>query len=156
MDTDETITPRQYNTYRHWRMAAENVDACLNRMLSKDELSMAEMRVLIILNDAADMRLRMSDLASDANHSPSRSSHTITRMEARGWVKRVPHETDRRVIYVTMTSAGKALYDKVAPRYRAAISRWFVDAINPDRIESFDQDMMRIIAATTYSLTPGV
>ena len=156
MSSDDPITPSQYNTYRHWRLAAENVDACLNRILSHDELSMVEMRVLIILNDAPDMRLRMSDLASDANHSPSRSSHTITRMETRGWVKRLPHETDRRVIYVMLTSAGKALYDKVAPRYRSAIRRWFVDAIDPDRMEAFDQDMMRIIAATNYSLTPGL
>ena len=117
---------------------------------------MAEMRVLIILNDAPEMRLRMSDLASDANHSPSRSSHTITRMETRGWVKRLPHETDRRVIYVTLTSAGKALYDKVSPRYMASVRRWFVDAIGPERVEAFDQDMMRIIAATNYSLTPGL
>jgi len=156
MDSDDTLTPGQYNTYRHWRMAAENVDACLNRMLAKDELSMAELRVLIILNDAPEMRLRMSDLASDANHSPSRSSHTITRMEARGWVKRLPHETDRRVIYVTLTTAGKALYDKVSPRYRASVKRWFVEAIGAEHVEAFDQDMMRVIAATNYSLTPGL
>jgi len=152
----ETVKPDQFASYRHWRVAMESLDACLNRTLGHDGLSLAELRVLVVLSEASDRRLRMSDLASDAHHSPSRSSHTITRMESRGWVKRIPHETDRRVIYVTTTPAGVALFTKVMPRYEAAIKRWFVDAVGAARINELDQDMCRIIVATNDATVFGV
>lgn len=134
----------------------ENLDACLNRILGTDCLTLAELRVLLVLNDSPDKRLRMSDLAIDAHHSPSRSSHTITRMEARGWVKRIPHESDRRVIYVTMTPAGAALFDRVMPRYQAAITQWFFNAVGEERLDALDQDMRRIIVATNDATALGV
>jgi len=155
MTSDDMMTAAQYAAYRHWLVAFDTLEAYLNRMLGRDGLSMSEYRVLVVLTEAPDGRLRMSDLASDAHHSPSRSSHTITRMEARGLVKRLPHATDRRVIYVALTPAGADLYTKAMPRYQAAVKRIFVDAVGPDNIAQLDRLMRRIAAATGETSNPA-
>jgi DNA-binding MarR family transcriptional regulator len=46
----------------------------------------------------------------------------LDRMEKAGWVMRSDHPTDRRVYCVTLTTEGKALHERVMPRYVKAIS----------------------------------
>jgi len=154
MTSEDMMTADQYSTYRHWLIAFDTLEAYLNRMLGRYGLSMSEYRVLVVLTEAPDGRLRMSDLANDAHHSPSRSSHTITRMEARGWVKRLPHTTDRRVIYVSLTPAGADLLTRARPRYQSTVKRIFVDAIGAENVAQLDLLMRRIIAATSESPSP--
>jgi DNA-binding MarR family transcriptional regulator len=45
----------------------------------------------------------------------------IDRMEKAGWVRRADDPADRRVYRITLTPAGRKLWSKVEPRYRAAI-----------------------------------
>jgi len=47
----------------------------------------------------------------------------LDRMEGSGWVKRTDHPSDRRVYVVTLTSAGRKLWQKVLPEYVAAVRR---------------------------------
>ena len=91
----------------------------------------------------------MSDLANDAHHSLSRSSHTIARMEARDWVVRIPHESDRRVTYVKLTPEGVTLLEQARPHYHAAIRRVFVQAIGDERMGELDNILQGIISSTT-------
>lgn len=146
------LTADQYATYKHWMVSTEYMDAYLNRMLTAFGLTMTEYRMMVVLTDAPGQRLRMSDLASDARHSLSRSSHTIARMESRGWVKRVPHDSDRRVIFVTPTPEGLELFERARPAYHANVRRIFVDAIGEDLIEAIDGAAQRIISSTTAML----
>jgi len=150
------IAPDQYTAYRDWLIATDTLETYLNRALARDGLSMSEYRVLVVLSEAPDGHLRMSDLASDAHHSPSRSSHTIARLESRGWVRRTPHATDRRVVFVALTPAGEALYAQARPRYHAALKRIFVDAVGPENIPELDATMRRIIAATGVTQAIGL
>ena len=46
----------------------------------------------------------------------------LDRMAKSGWVLRSDHPTDRRVYCVTLTSTGRALHERVMPRYVKAIS----------------------------------
>jgi len=47
----------------------------------------------------------------------------LDRMEQSGWVKRADHPSDRRVYVVTLTAAGRQLWQKVLPEYVAAVGR---------------------------------
>ena len=47
----------------------------------------------------------------------------LDRMERSGWVKRADHPSDRRVYMVTLTAAGRQLWQKVLPEYVAAVRR---------------------------------
>ena len=146
--SDDLLTPQQTNTFRRWLVANDDMEAYLNRSLAAFGMSMTEYRMLVVLLEAPAERLRMSDLANDAHHSLSRSSHTIARMEARGWVKRIPHESDRRVTYVILTDDGKALLDRARPQYHTAIRRVFVTAVG-DQMANLDSMLQGIISAST-------
>jgi len=145
---NELLTPEQYLIFRRWLVANDSMEAYLNRALAVFGLSMTEYRMLVVLTEAPAERLRMSDLANDAHHSLSRSSHTIARMEARGWVKRIPHESDRRVTYVTMLPDGTALLERARPHYHAAVRRVFINAVG-DKMDELEAILTGIIAATT-------
>ena len=146
---DELLSPAQYGTFRRWLIANDYMEGYLNRSLATYGLSMTEYRMFVVLSEAPTERLRMSDLANDAHHSLSRSSHTIARMEARGWVVRIPHESDRRVTYVKLTPEGMALLERARPQYHAAIRRVFVQAIGDDKMADLDSILQGIISSTT-------
>ena len=142
------MSREQYVAYRHALIASEGLETYLNRQLAGDGLSTTECRILAALAEMPDSRLRMSDLAGDAHHSPSRTSHTVARMEARGWVFRVPGEGDRRVTYVCLTDAGTELEKKATNTYLTSIKRVFIDAIGEEDRPIFDTIAKRVIGAT--------
>ncbi len=79
--------------------------------------------VLAVLSEAPDRRLRLSELAHQANASLSRLSHVVTRLEKRGWARR---ETvaGTRGAFAVLTDEG---YDKVveaAPGMSPPFRRW--------------------------------
>jgi DNA-binding MarR family transcriptional regulator len=45
----------------------------------------------------------------------------VDRMEKAGWVRRTDDPADRRVYRVTLTPAGRRLWEKVAPAYEAVV-----------------------------------
>ena len=45
----------------------------------------------------------------------------LDRMEKAGWVRRTDHPEDRRVYRVVLTPAGRALWQRVTPRYLAVV-----------------------------------
>ncbi len=47
----------------------------------------------------------------------------LDRMEKAGWVQRADDPTDRRVYCVTLTAAGRKLWEKVSPRYLAVVAQ---------------------------------
>jgi len=150
-DSDNLLTPEQYNTFRRWLVANDYMEAYLNRTLAVYGLSMTEYRMLVILTESQSNRRRMSDLANDAHHSLSRSSHTIARMEARGWVVREPHDTDRRVTYVKLTPDGIAVLEQARPSYHNAIRRVFIQAVGAIPLPEVDDVLQGIITATTLN-----
>ena len=57
----------------------------LDHQLQREaEMGHSSYIVLAMLSEAPGRSLRMSDLAARANSSPSRLSHTVTRLEERG------------------------------------------------------------------------
>jgi DNA-binding MarR family transcriptional regulator len=45
----------------------------------------------------------------------------VDRMEKAGWVRRADDPADRRVYRVKLTSAGRALWEKISPAYEAVV-----------------------------------
>jgi DNA-binding MarR family transcriptional regulator len=57
----------------------------------------------------------MSDLADHLHASRSRLSHSVTRLEERGWVTRVSCPTDKRGTYATLTEPGLSALEMATP-----------------------------------------
>jgi DNA-binding MarR family transcriptional regulator len=107
----------------------------LDAQLRRDSgLNLFDYYVLSSLSMAEGRRRRMSDLAVQANASPSRVSNVVGRLEARGWVTRQSQEHDRRSTVATLTDAG---WDKVvaaAPGHVAAVRRLLIDRLSPPQL----------------------
>jgi DNA-binding MarR family transcriptional regulator len=63
----------------------------------------------------------MSDLARRANQSQSRLSHTVARLEERGWVRRERATEDGRGNRAVLTDAGWDVVRAAAPGHAAAV-----------------------------------
>ncbi|PTR32377.1 DNA-binding MarR family transcriptional regulator [Rhodococcus sp. OK519] len=110
--TDTTwLSGPQQEAWRTLVSLVTRLPAALDTQLQRDsDLSHFEYFVLAVLSEAPDRRLRLSELACQANASLSRLSHVVTRLEKRGWARRET-VTGTRGAFAVLTDDG---YDKVA------------------------------------------
>ena len=109
-------------------------------------MSLGEYEVLVFLSEAPGRRLRMSDLAASVLISRSAVTRRLDGLVRRGWVARVPCETDARVTYAVLTSEGLHQLEAAAPTHLAGVRRHFIDRLG--------QDELRTLAAA-LSKVPG-
>ena len=109
--------------------------AAIEAELQRDAgISQFEYLVLSGLSEAPDRTLRMSDLAAMASGSLSRLSHVVSRLEARGWVRREACPGDGRFINAVLTDDGWAKVVATAPGHVAAVRRLLVDVLTPEQL----------------------
>ncbi|WP_406603885.1 MarR family winged helix-turn-helix transcriptional regulator [Nocardia macrotermitis] len=115
----------------HQRLMAE-----LNRQLQRDsDLSLAEYRILVLLSEAPDHSLRMSDLADGVLSSRSRLTHQIRRMESANLVRRTACEEDGRGVRAHLTDEGMARLRAASTGHATEVRRDFVDLLTPTQLE---------------------
>ena len=135
-----------------WLGASELLMAALDAQLQRDAgFPHAYYAILAQLSQAPERTLRMSDLASVVNASPSRLSHAVSKLEARGWVSRRPGTHDRRSMLATLTDAGHAVLGQQAPGHVAAVRAALFDALSPEQVIQLEQ----ICAAVLDGLDPS-
>jgi DNA-binding MarR family transcriptional regulator len=106
----------------------------LEKDLQPFGLTNNDYEILVNLSEAADKRLRMSDLAAATLQSKSRLSHQITRMENAGLVRRENCESDRRGLYAVLTEQGDEMMKKVAPHHVASVRKHFIDMMSTEEL----------------------
>lgn len=120
---------------RIWR-AYLTATTLLNERLDRDlrevhDLSLPEYEVLVRLSESPQRRLRMAELAASLNHSRSRLTHTVARMESEGLVRRTSCPTDRRGVIAELTDAGYDRLVEAAPTHVAGVRSHLVDVADP-------------------------
>jgi len=134
---------------RAWRTHLE-VSRLLMYQLERDlqpfGLTNNDYEILVNLSEAADRRMRMSDLARSTLQSKSRLSHQITRMESAGLVRREDCDTDRRGLYAVLTDQGWDTMTKVAPHHVASVRAHFIDLVSAAELVSYRAAMEPVVA----------
>ena len=103
---------------------AELLPRELDAQLQRDAgISHAAYVVLAMLSESPSRSRRMSDLARRANQSQSRLSHTVARLEDRGWVRRERSTEDGRGNVAVLTDSGWDIVRSVAPGHVDAVGR---------------------------------
>lgn len=132
---DRWLDEVEQHTWRVWLAVAELLPRTLDAQMQRDAgLTHAAFVVLAMLSEAPDRSRRMSDLARVANQSQSRLSHTVARLEERGWVRRERATEDRRGNLAVLTEAGQQVVARVAPGHVAAVREYFFQALTPEQI----------------------
>jgi len=109
--------------------------AAIEADLQRDAgISQFEYLVLSGLSEAPNRTLRMSDLAAMSSGSLSRLSHVVSRLEARGWVRREACPGDGRFINAVLTDDGWAKVVATAPGHVAAVRRLLIDVLTPEQL----------------------
>jgi len=106
----------------------------LDQQLSRDEsLTHFEYFVLSMLTNSPDRRLAMTPLAAMTNATLPRLSRVVTKLEERGFARRVSSETDARVTVVEITAQGRRKVLAATPGHVANVRRLILEALTEDQ-----------------------
>ncbi len=109
-------------------------------------LTQAEAHVLAYLARHPDAAI--NDLHTSFGHKRSTLTSILDRLEARGWVRRLPHPTSRRLVAVELTEAGSAIGERVSSALDAIEER-----VRAQAGEAAIADFFAVIHALEEELT---
>jgi DNA-binding MarR family transcriptional regulator len=128
------LDEEQQRTWRAWLTLSEVLPRVLDTQLQRDAgISHAAYVVLAMLSEAPGRSRRMSDLARRANQSQSRLSHTVARLEERGWVRRERSAEDGRGNVAVLTDQGWDVVRSVAPGHAEAVRAAMFDPLTGEQ-----------------------
>ncbi len=140
LDADEQ------RTWRAFLSASRLLLDELDRELQRDAgMPHTHYEVLVRLSEAADRRMRMSELARDSHSSRSRLSHAVARMEKAGWVRRESCPTDQRGAFAVLTEEGFAALKAAAPGHVEGVRTHLFDQLTDEQASQ-----LRAISQTLY------
>lgn len=137
-------TPRWLNAdeQRAWRQLAalfQRLPAALDGQLQRDsDLTHFAYFVLAMLSEAPERSLRMSQLAAVSSSSPSRLSHTVRKLEERGWVTRCKSLDDGRGQVARLTAAGWDKLVTTAPGHVEEVRRLVFDELSAEQVRQLE------------------
>jgi DNA-binding MarR family transcriptional regulator len=135
---------------RAWRKLAAMMTllpAALDTQLQRDsDLPHFAYYVLAMLSEAPGRALRMSVLAARSSSSPSRLSHTVSRLESRGLVHRRRADDDGRGQVAELTREGYACLAAAAPGHVQEVRRLVFDGLAPAQVSELDRVCTRLLA----------
>jgi MarR family transcriptional regulator, 2-MHQ and catechol-resistance regulon repressor len=133
--------------------------AALTRQLSaqlvaEHGLTLNEFEVLVLLARAPERAMRRVDLAHDVRLTPSGITRLLDRLQAAGLVGKRQCETDARVSYAQLTTAGIAKLEECAPDQAAAAERLLGERFNEDELASLVELLGRLSAPVDDECQP--
>jgi DNA-binding MarR family transcriptional regulator len=99
-------------------------------------LTMGDYEVLAYLSEAPEQRMRMCDLASALRLTASGLTRRLDGLVRMGAVAREACSSDRRVMFATLTDAGRALLLRAAPDHLDSVRRHFIDLLTPEQVQT--------------------
>src|SRR3712207_4195552 len=150
------LDEEQQRTWRAWLSVAELLPRVLDAQLQRDAgLSHAAYVVLAMLSEAPGRSRRMSDLARRANQSQSRLSHTVARLEERGWVRRERSAEDGRGNVAVLTDAGWDVVRSVAPGHVEAVRAAVFDPLTDEQTRALGDALQAVLDRPAPPHRPG-
>jgi DNA-binding MarR family transcriptional regulator len=138
--TRRSPTPDDLAAWRGFIETSERMRGAIGSRLQADSgLSTGDYSVLLSLSEAADNRVRSSELAATIGWERSRLSHHLGRMEQRGLIRRENCLTDSRGAEAVLTTEGAAAFRRASPPHLHAIQELFVGALTAEQLEAVSE-----------------
>lgn len=134
---------------RDWRAYVDG-SVRLTEIMDRDlktghGLSVSEYEIMVRLSEAPGHRLRMAELAENASQSRSRLSHTCSRLESKGLVKRDNCGTDKRGVFAQLTDEGFAALERAARDHVEVVREYLIDVIDPEDLEAIGRAFTAVL-----------
>ena len=127
--------------HRMWRGYLDSTRLllrALDRQLEADaDISSADFEVLVLLSEAPQRRLRMSELADAAVTTRSGVTRAANRLAKLGWLRRAACPDDKRGWFAELTEPGLEKVRSAAPGHVATVRRNLFDLLSPRDVELF-------------------
>ena len=144
----EWLTDEQQAAWRPFIALLLRLPAALDAQLQRDAgITNFDYLVLSGLSESPNRTLRMSELAAIANSSLSRLSHVVSRLEARGWVRREPCPGDGRFINAVLTDDGWQKVLATAPGHVAAVRELLLASLTDEEFKQLGAISAKVLAA---------
>jgi DNA-binding MarR family transcriptional regulator len=144
----EWLSDEQQAAWRSFVALLLRLPAALDAQLQKDAgITHFDYLVLSGLSEAPGRTLRMSELAATASSSLSRLSHVVSRLEARGWVRREPCPGDGRFINAVLTEEGWEKVRETAPGHVAAVRELLISTLSEEEFAQLGAISEKLLAA---------
>lgn len=148
MDEPRWLQDDEKATWRLYLAATRLVEDALDRQLREDAgIPLSYYEILVRLSASPDRRMRMSDLADLTLSSRSRLSHAVAKLEAFGWVERLPCPEDKRGQLAVLTDDGFAALAEAAPGHVEAVRQRLFDPLTAQQQDQLADACRSIVAA---------
>jgi DNA-binding MarR family transcriptional regulator len=127
LDSDEQ------KAWRSYVRATRLLDGAIQRDLACHGVSHDEYEILVNLSEQPCRSMRMSDLAESVVNSRSRLTHTVGRLENRGYVRREASPDDRRGVLCVMTDEGFATLEVAARSHVTGVRENLLDQMTREQ-----------------------
>lgn len=145
-EADENVLDLQRFFPYRLAVLAEEVSRTLAQLYSdRFELTRHEWRVLAAL--AVNRQMAAKDIADYCTLDKMSVSRAVAALEGKDYLTRLEDPADRRNKILRLTSAGRALYQKIVPLARAR-ERHILDALTPAEQGALDVILEKLLTQT--------
>ena len=144
MTSSETrwLEPDQQASWRAFIVGSTLLMDTLDRELRlAHDISLGEYEILVRLSESPDRTLRMAKIAESMRHSRSRVTHTVSRMETDGLIRREAAVDDKRGVDAVMTDKGWERLKAAAHTHVNGVRAHFVDLAGESDFEALGRVM---------------
>lgn len=140
------VDPKFTGWYATVQMALRSLDAIERDVEAQTGIPAAWVEVLFFLcKEGGEGKRRMSELAEQSLLSRGGATRLIARMEEAGLVTREIPPEDRRATYAVATEKGWQTMQELGPVQKAAVRRYFSQAIDETEAEMLRDISVRVL-----------
>lgn len=110
-------------------------------------LTLGDYQVFVYLSNATDHSMRMCDLATMLQLSPSGLTRRLDGLVEAGWVERRNSSNDRRVMLAVLTDGGRHKLEQAALPHLASVRQHIIDLLDPSELDALANIFGKIRAA---------
>jgi len=141
------LTPVERAAWLRFGAVLELLPGVLDSQLQRDEgLTHFDYFTLAMLSEAPNRLLRMSELAERTNATLPRLSRVVSRLENRGYIRRIPCPSDGRATNAVLTDAGWEKVVHAAPGHVTTVREAVFDPLTPDQVAQLAEICDRLLA----------
>ena len=145
MDDARWLSPDEQVSWRAYLRGSRLITVAMDEGLTKHGVRLTEYEILSMLSESPGGRLRMSALAHQVVQSRSRLTHTATRLERLGWVRRHTVREDRRGVELTLTDEGRAVVQTLSRVHVADVHEVLLDRLTAEEFAALGAVMAKVV-----------
>ena len=108
-----------------------------SELAREHDMPLSSYEVLLYLNDAAEGRMRMSELADSVLLSRSGLTRLVDRLERQGLLRRERCESDARGLFAEITPEGRKVFAAARKTHLDGVRRVFLSRFSRDELRTF-------------------